>query len=153
MIAVIQRVTAASCVVDGETVGQCGKGLMLLLGVKAGDTEEDGRLLAAKIAKLRIFTDENGKMNLSVNDIGGSALVVSNFTLLANYAHGNRPDYLNAEKPERAKALYLDFASRLREQLVSHAVGEGVFGADMHLTIENDGPVTIVMDSEILKGN
>ncbi len=125
---------------------------MILLGVKAGDSEEDGRLLAAKIAKLRIFTDENGKMNLSVNDIGGGALVVSNFTLLANYAHGNRPDYLNAEKPERAKALYLGFASLLREALVSHAVGEGVFGADMHLTIENDGPVTIVMDSEILKG-
>ena len=106
-------------------------------------------LLAAKILKLRIFEDENEKMNLSVTDIGGQALVVSQFTLLANYAHGNRPDYLNSEKPARANELYEYFVSLMREGL-SH-VGTGIFGADMEVTIINDGPVTIVMDSDVLK--
>jgi D-tyrosyl-tRNA(Tyr) deacylase len=151
MIAVLQRVTSAFCVVEGELIGQCGEGLMILLGVKAGDDEADARLLAEKIAKLRIFEDENGKMNRSVNDISGSALVVSQFTLLANYSHGNRPDYLASEKPSRAKELYECFASLLGQLLISGKVQTGRFGADMKLEIHNDGPVTIVMDSAVLK--
>lgn len=151
MIAVLQRVTEAICRVDGEVIGRCGEGLMILLGVKAGDGEEDARLLAEKIAKLRIFGDENGKMNRSIVDIGGSALVVSQFTLLANYAHGNRPDYLASEKPERAKALYEHFTALLGARIVPGRVETGEFGADMKLEIHNDGPVTVVMDSEVLK--
>lgn len=149
MKAVLQRVKKSVVRVDGDTVGECGAGLMILLGVAAGDTEEDADLLAAKILKLRIFEDENGKMNKSVTDIEGEALVVSQFTLLANYKSGNRPDYLGAEKPERANALYEYFSGLLGETL-SH-VGKGVFGADMEVTIINDGPVTIVMDSSELK--
>ena len=151
MIAVLQRVTSAFCVVEGELIGQCGEGLMILLGVKAGDDEADARLLAEKIAKLRIFEDENGKMNRSVNDISGSALVVSQFTLLANYSHGNRPDYLASEKPGRAKELYEYFSALLAKLLLSGKVQTGRFGADMKLEIHNDGPVTIVMDSAVLK--
>ncbi len=149
MKAVLQRVKRSSVIVDGETVGQCANGLMILLGVAAGDSEEDARLLSAKILKMRIFSDENGRMNRSVTDIGGEALVVSQFTLLANYAHGNRPDYLGSEKPERANELYEYFVSLMREGL-SH-VDTGIFGADMEVNIVNDGPVTIVMDSEVLK--
>lgn len=151
MIIVIQRVSKAVCVVDGKVTGECGKGLMLLVGAKAGDTEEDARVLADKIAKLRIFSDENDKMNLSVNDVHGGALIVSQFTLLANYAHGNRPDYLGAEKPGRAEQLYEHFVSLMRERIASGEIGTGVFGADMKVEIHNDGPVTIVMDSEVLK--
>jgi D-tyrosyl-tRNA(Tyr) deacylase len=122
---------------------------MLLLGVKKGDAENDALLLAEKISKLRIFSDENGKMNKSVKDICGGALIVSNFTLCANYAHGNRPDYMNAENPARADELYEYFVSLMRERV--DKVGTGVFGADMQITMTADGPVTIVMDSEILK--
>ena len=145
MKAVLQRVKKSEVRVDGEIVGTCADGLMILLGVAVGDTEADADALAAKILKLRIFEDENGKMNKSISDIGGEALVVSQFTLLANYKSGNRPDYLASEKPERANMLYEYFSSLLRESL-SH-VGNGVFGADMEVTIINDGPVTIVMDS------
>ncbi len=151
MIAVIQRVTQASCHVDGVLTGRCDQGLMILLGVKAGDDETDALLLAEKIAKLRIFSDDMGKMNRSVNDVEGGALVVSQFTLLASYKKGNRPDYLASEKPERAKALYEHFTDLLRERLTSGRVENGVFGADMQLEIHNDGPVTIVMDSAILR--
>lgn len=150
MRVVIQRVKRASVTVDGECVGKVGAGLMLLLGVYSGDTEEQADKLAVKISKLRIFSDENGKLNLSVSDIGGGALVVSNFTLCANYRHGNRPDYLSAEKPERADGLYRYFAGKLRS-LIPGSVETGVFGADMEVEIINDGPVTIVMDSEELK--
>ncbi len=149
MTAVIQRVKCASVVSDGVPTGEIEAGLMLLLGVKKGDSENDALLLAEKISKLRIFSDENGKMNKSVNDIGGGALIVSNFTLAANYAHGNRPDYMEAEKPPRATELYEYFVSLMRER-VAH-VGTGVFGADMEITMKADGPVTIVMESEILK--
>ncbi|MBR3967292.1 MAG: D-tyrosyl-tRNA(Tyr) deacylase [Clostridia bacterium] len=148
MKAVLQRVKKSEVKVDGELVGSCEKGLMILLGVAVGDTEQDADALAAKILKLRIFEDENGKMNKSIMDIGGEALVVSQFTLLANYKSGNRPDYLASEKPERANMLYEYFSSLLRTSL-SH-VGNGVFGADMEVTIINDGPVTIVMDSSDL---
>lgn len=150
MIAVLQRVRAASVVADGEPAGRIDHGLFILLGVLEGDTERDALLLAEKIAKLRIFTDENDKMNLSVTDIGGEALVVSNFTLAANYAKGNRPDYLRAAHPTVAEPLYERFAALLAERV--GRVECGVFGADMQITMTADGPVTIVMDSLVLKG-
>ena len=149
MIAVLQRVRRAHVVADGAPAGKIGEGLLILLGVGVDDTEEDGALLAEKIGKLRIFEDEGGKMNLSVNDIGGGALVVSNFTLLANYAHGNRPDYLGAARPERAIPLYEDFVRRL--SLRVSPVETGVFGADMAIEMEAWGPVTVVMDSAVLR--
>ena len=149
MKAVLQRVTSASVDVDGVTVGQCGHGLMILLGVAEGDTWEDGDRLLQKIVKLRIFEDEAGKMNKSICDVGGEMLIISQFTLLANYRHGNRPDYISAAKPDVARQLYRQFADAA-ETYVSH-VGRGIFGADMKVTLTNDGPVTIVMDSDVLK--
>ena len=149
MKAVIQRVAGASVKVDGAIVGECGKGLMILLGVARGDTEEDARLLASKICNLRIFCDENDKMNLSVKSIEGEALVISQFTLMANYRHGNRPDFLESAPPDEANRLYEYFADLMSSEL-SH-VGRGVFGAHMEVALVNDGPVTIVMDSEVLK--
>ncbi len=149
MKAVLQRVKHASVEVEGETVGKCGEGLMILLGVAAGDTEEDARLLATKICNLRIFTDENDKMNLSVKNIDGEALVISQFTLMANYKHGNRPDYLESAPPAEAKRLYEYFASLMESEL--RHVGRGVFGAHMEVSLLNNGPVTICMDSEVLK--
>ena len=148
MIAVLQRVKRASVVVEGLTVGQCGQGLCVLLGVAKEDTEEDARALVKKLVELRIFCDENDKMNLSLSDIGGELLVVSNFTLLAAYRKGRRPDFFGAAAPDEANRLYEYFCS-LCEADVSH-VGRGIFGAEMELTIVNDGPVTIVMDSNVL---
>ena len=149
MKAVIQRVTGASVKVDGSVVGECGNGLMILLGVARGDTEEDARLLAGKICNLRIFCDENDKMNLSVKSIDGEALVISQFTLMANYRHGNRPDFLESAPPDEANRLYEYFADLMTAEL--RHVGRGVFGAHMEVALVNDGPVTIVMDSEVLK--
>ena len=149
MIAVIQRVGHANVKIDGEIHGQCGQGLLILLGVANGDSEEDARLLAAKISKLRIFCDENDKMNLSVKDIDGEVLIISNFTLLANYKKGNRPDYMNAAPPAEADRLYRFFVELMSAE-VKH-VGTGEFGADMKVSLLNDGPVTIVMDSQVLK--
>jgi len=151
MIAVVQRVTQGEVRVDGELIGSCGKGLVVLLGVAQGDTVEDADLMAEKMVKLRIFSDENGKMNLSVNDVHGDVLVVSQFTLLANYRHGNRPDYMNAAPPHEANALYEYFTKKVSEKLTSGKVGTGSFGADMALSLTNDGPVTIVMESDKLK--
>ena len=148
MKAVIQRVSQARVEVDGEVTGTCGRGLMILLGVAAGDTEDDMDRLLAKIVKLRIFEDENGKMNRSVQDVNGEMLVVSQFTLLANYRHGNRPDFLQAAPPREAERLYERFIEKA-SGMVSH-VGHGRFGADMQVSLVNDGPVTIVMDSDIL---
>lgn len=148
MRAVLQRVTSAQVISDGELTGKMDKGLAILLGVRKGDGEEDAVALATKISKLRIFSDENDKLNLSISDVNGSAIVVSNFTLCANYAHGNRPDYFDAELPERANELYEIFVSELKKYV--HNVGTGVFGAKMMYTINNDGPITIVMDSEVL---
>lgn len=150
MKAVVQRVKHACVKVDGVVTGECEQGLALLLGVAEGDTEEDAELLAAKIAKMRIFCDENDKMNLSLVDIGGSAVVVSQFTLLANYRKGNRPDYLSAAAPEEANRLYEYFIKKF-EEAIGKTVGRGVFGAHMEYTIINDGPVTIVMESDVLK--
>lgn len=148
MRAVIQRVSSSSVLADGVLTGKIGHGLTILLGVRKGDSEKDADALAVKIAKLRIFSDENDKLNLSVKDIGGSALVISNFTLYANYAHGNRPDYFESEAPERAKELYLYFVGQLKKEIP--VVETGVFGAHMDLDIQANGPITIVMDSEIL---
>ena len=149
MLAVIQRVNSARVVADGILSGEIGQGLYILLGVKRGDEAEDARLLAEKISKLRIFSDENGKMNLSVNDINGEALVVSNFTLNANYAHGNRPDYFNSAPPAEANELYELFKSELAKRV--RRCESGVFGADMQTDMSTDGPVTIVMDSNVLR--
>lgn len=146
MIAVLQRVSRASVRVDGETVGACNEGLCILLGVAKGDREQDAEIMASKIVGLRIFTDENGKMNRSLQDIGGEMLVVSNFTLLASYKKGKRPDYMAAAAPEEADRLYRYF-TELCQKEVRH-VACGVFGAHMELNIVNDGPVTIVMDSK-----
>ena len=151
MTCVIQRVNGAAVAVDGTTVGTCDKGLLLLLGVWQEDTEKDAELLANKIAKLRIFEDENGKMNRSVNDVQGNILAISNFTLCANYRHGNRPDYIRAEKPQRANELYEYFVAQLRT-MVEGGVQMGMFGADMKISSALDGPVTIVMDSKVLSG-
>ena len=148
MIAVLQRVEQASVIADGVPAGAIGQGLFILLGVLSGDGEEDARLLADKIARLRIFTDDNDKMNLSVNDVSGGALIVSNFTLAANYAKGNRPDYLNAAPPSVAEPLYEYFVALMRERVAE--VGTGRFGADMKISMTADGPVTIVMDSHLL---
>jgi len=148
MIAVLQRVARASVRVEGETVGACEEGLCVLLGVAKGDTEADADALTAKITGLRIFCDGDGKMNRSLVDIDGEMLVVSNFTLLASYKKGKRPDYMNAAAPDEADRLYRYFSDRCRESV--RRVECGVFGAHMELSILNDGPVTIVMDSREL---
>ena len=148
MIAVIQRINSATVYADGELSGSVGRGLYILLGVAKEDGESDVFALAEKISKLRIFTDENDKMNLSVKDISGEVLVVSNFTLNANYAHGNRPDFLNAAAPALAEELYERFLSEM--SLRVKKCESGRFGADMRTEMSTDGPVTIVMDSKIL---
>ncbi len=145
---VVQRVKRARVSVAGAAVGECGEGLMLLLGVANGDTREDADALAKKLLGLRIFTDEQDKMNLSIRDIGGEALVVSNFTLMANYKKGNRPDYMQAAKPAEANELYEYFVGLLSAEL--SYVGMGAFGEHMEIDMCADGPVTIVMDSEVL---
>lgn len=149
MIAVLQRAARAAVSVEGETVGAIDRGLLVLLGVSEGDTEKDAELLAAKVAKCRIFTDEADKMNLSVADIDGEVLVVSNFTLLANYRRGNRPDFMDAAAPARADELYRYFTELMRRE-VRH-VATGAFGEYMRIDLQADGPITIVMDSEVLK--
>ncbi len=148
MIAVLQRVNSATVYADGVLAGSIGRGLYILLGVEKDDGEDDAVLLAEKISKLRIFSDENGKMNLSVTDIDGEALVVSNFTLCANYSHGNRPDYFGAAAPEKANGLYGHFSTLLAEKIKN--VENGRFGADMRTEMSTDGPVTIVMRSDML---
>lgn len=150
MKAVIQRVTRASVTVDGAIVGAIDEGLLILLGVAEGDTERDAEVLADKIANLRIFSDENGRMNLSLLSIGGAALVVSQFTLCASCSHGRRPDFFSAAKPDIAEKLYLYFCERIKIAGV-HMVHRGVFGADMSVELLNDGPVTIILDSGELK--
>ena len=148
MRAVLQRVKRASVDVDGKTVGQCKEGLLILLGVRQGDTEKEAEALAKKICAHRIFTDENGKMNLSVKDIDGEALIISQFTLMANYKHGNRPDFLESAPPSEANRLYEYFKTLVAKEL-KH-VGSGIFGAHMEVSLINNGPVTIVMDSDVL---
>lgn len=149
MIAVLQRVKSARVIADGSLSGEISEGLYILLGVEAGDAEGESSLLAEKISKLRIFSDEKGKMNLSVKDIDGEVLVVSNFTLNANYRHGNRPDYLNSADPALASELYLHFVKEMRARV--KRCETGVFGADMQTEMITDGPVTIVINSAILQ--
>lgn len=149
MRAVIQRVKHASVTIDGEIHGKIDTGFLVLLGVAHEDDEKDAELLAAKISKLRIFEDENEKMNLALGDVGGGLLVISNFTLYADYHHGNRPNFLLSAPPEHANKLYEYFVQKAKELIP--VVETGIFGADMKVELLNDGPVTIVMDSEVLK--
>ncbi len=144
---VIQRVTSASVTIDNEIVGSISKGLMVLLGITPDDTREDADWLVGKISRLRIFDDENGVMNLSIPDVSGEVLVVSQFTLMASYRKGNRPSYIHAAPPATAIPLYEYFVQEL-EQLLNRPVATGRFGADMQVSLTNDGPVTIVMDSK-----
>lgn len=148
MKAVVQRVNSSSVVVDGETIGKIEKGFNVLLGVFPDDTKKDAEILASKIAKLRIFEDEDEKMNLSVLDIDGEILVVSQFTLCADIKKGNRPSFTTAAQPVYANELYEYFMEQLKLNGV-RKVEHGSFGADMRVEISNDGPVTIIMDTEI----
>lgn len=148
MIAVLQRVNRARVIADGTLSGEIDKGLYILLGVEKEDSEADSVALAEKISKLRIFTDENDKMNLSCLDIGGEVLAVSNFTLNANYAHGNRPDYLNSASPAVANELYAHFVNEIKKRFGKCETG--VFGAHMQTEMVTDGPVTIIMSSDVL---
>jgi len=147
MIAVIQRVNSSYVEVDGKVVGSIKRGVNILLGVEKGDTEEDINKLIKKIPYLRIFEDDKGKMNLSLIDINGEALVISQFTLLASIKKGRRPSFDRAEEPERAKELYLKFVEELSKHI---HVETGVFAAEMKVFIENDGPVTIIANSKEL---
>jgi D-tyrosyl-tRNA(Tyr) deacylase len=146
MRAVVQRVTEAEVTIGGGVAGRIGRGLLVLLGVEAGDSAADADWLAAKIASMRIFADDDGKMNRSVQEVGGEALVVSQFTLHASTKKGNRPSFIRAARPEEAVPLYGYFLDTL-EPLVGRAVARGVFAADMQVRLVNDGPVTIVIDS------
>lgn len=145
MRVLLQRVTEASVTVDGAVVGEIGPGLLALVCAMPDDTEAQVDALAAKVAKLRIFTDDAGKMNRSVSDIEGSVLVVSQFTLAADTSRGNRPGFSGAAKPDRAKALYERFGAALAD--LGLPVAFGRFGADMKVALLNDGPVTIWMDA------
>lgn len=144
MRALVQRVTEASVTVDGDVIGQTGPGLLILICAMQGDDEAKADVMAAKIAKLRIFQDPAGKMNISLKDIGGSALVVSQFTLAADTQSGNRPGFSAAAPPEEGRALYEHFTDALRAQGVTCQTGR--FGASMQVALINDGPVTIWLD-------
>ncbi len=146
MRAVIQRVSQASVEVGGQIVGEIGAGLLVLLGVGQGDTAEEARMLAEKTAALRIFSDDEGRFNRSLLDVGGGALVVSQFTLYADTRRGRRPSFTDAAPPELAAPLVEDFAAALRA--LGLTVATGVFGASMRVALVNEGPVTIILDSE-----
>lgn len=146
MRAVVQRVTNADVKIDGRVNGKIDDGLLVLLGVGNGDTEEDMKYIADKIIKLRIFSDENDKMNLSLEDVGGSMLVISQFTLYGDCSHGRRPYFGNAMEPVSANEMYEKFVAYIREQGIHTETGE--FGADMKVSLTNDGPVTIILGSK-----
>ncbi|MGN0824383.1 MAG: D-aminoacyl-tRNA deacylase [Candidatus Coproplasma sp.] len=145
MKAVVQRVRQTKLSVDGKLISQIDGGLAVFLGVKCGDCEKQAEWIAKKIANLRIFEDENGKMNLSVQDVKGEVLLVSQFTLYGDASHGNRPSFTQAEEPHRANELYEYCADNLRSMGVP--VKQGVFGADMKIEQYNDGPVTIILEN------
>lgn len=146
MKAVIQRVLSSDVKINGKTAGKIGKGFMILLGVMQGDTKADADKLVKKIPNLRIFEDENGKMNLSCLEVGGEMLVVSQFTLCADCSHGRRPSFIKSAPPEQANLLYEYFVEELKKAGVCK-VETGEFGADMKVSLINDGPVTIILDS------
>jgi D-tyrosyl-tRNA(Tyr) deacylase len=148
MKAVVQRVNRSSVLIDGKVYSEIGKGILILLGVRNDDTEEDAKYLANKCANLRIFDDENRRMNFSVKDINGEALVVSQFTLYGDTRYGNRPDFTQASKPEQAEALYNKFVDYLKQTLGEDKVKTGVFRAMMVVEIINDGPVTLIVESK-----
>ena len=148
MRAVIQRVKSAQVCVDGRVTGKIGKGLLVLLGVRKGDGEGDLSFLTSKIPELRIFEDASGKFNLSLREIGGEMLVVSQFTLYGDYRKGRRPSFTDAEDPTQAKNLYEQFVSKLKEQGIPVQTGE--FQAKMEVHLINDGPVTLLLDSKNL---
>ncbi|WP_426480852.1 D-aminoacyl-tRNA deacylase [Chryseobacterium sp. R2ACT005] len=146
---VIQRVSEASVKVDGKIVGEIGKGLMLLVGVDENDEKTDADWLVQKVLNLRIFGDEEGKLNLSVKDISGEILCISQFTLITDYKKGNRPSFIKAAKPDKAIPLFDYFKEEIAQSGLK--TESGIFGADMKVSLVNDGPVTIVMDS-VTKG-
>lgn len=152
MKALIQRVTTARVNVEGSTVGEIGKGLLVLLGVVEGDTQSQADVLAAKTSNLRIFEDENEKMNLSVKDVDGEILAVSQFTLCADCKKGNRPSFVSSAKPDEARELYEYYMKQLSANGVKN-VKHGIFGADMKVELINDGPVTILLDTDIWNKN
>ena len=152
MKAVIQRVSNASVSVDGKVVGSCNKGYMILFGAADGDTLEDIDILARKTVNLRVFCDEDDKMNKSVLDVGGEILVISQFTLCADVKKGNRPSFINAMQPDLASKYYDIYCEKLKELGVNR-VEKGIFGADMQVSLVNDGPVTILFDTEIWRKN
>ena len=147
MKAVIQRVTEASVTIENEIVAQINQGLLILIGIEEADNQEDINWLTSKIANLRIFADENEVMNLSVKDINGDIIVVSQFTLHAATKKGNRPSYIKAAKPEIAIPLYKNFVSQMENE-VGKKIHTGQFGADMKVALVNDGPVTIIIDTK-----
>lgn len=147
MKAVIQRVSSASVTVGGKTISHIGNGLMVLLGVGKGDTEEDCSYIVKKLPHLRIFPDNDGVMNLDLLTVEGEILLVSQFTLLAQTKKGNRPTYIDAEEPTRARDLYEKIASEL-ESILGKPVQRGIFGADMQVSLTNEGPTTILIDSK-----
>ncbi len=146
---IIQRVTSASVKIENEVVGAINKGYLVLLGVGKEDTEETADFYVEKMLKLRIFADGDGKTNLSLSDVGGELLVVSQFTLYADCSHGNRPSFLNAGGPEKAKHLYEYFAEKCRKKV--EKVETGSFGADMEVSLVNDGPFTVILGEELWK--
>ena len=148
MRAVIQRVSSASVTIDGTTVGSIGAGLVILLGIKSGDTASDVRSMAEKCASLRIFDDGEGKMNLSVNDVNGSVLVISQFTLYGETRKGNRPSFVEAAPPEVAEPLYDLFVQTIRGLITGGTVATGQFRAMMDVHLTNSGPVTIITESK-----
>lgn len=150
MKAILQRVSNARVDIENKTVGEIEKGFLILLGVENGDEQRDAEVLAAKLSGLRIFTDENDKMNLSLADVGGGVLVISNFTLCADCSHGRRPSFISAARPETAEPLYEYFCKKMTDNGISR-VEKGVFGADMQVSLTNDGPVTIEINSKDLK--
>ena len=152
MKAVIQRVESAAVRVEGKTVGSCGKGYMILFGAALGDTEAETELLAKKTANLRVFCDENGKMNKSILDIDGEVLAVSQFTLCADVKKGNRPSFIGALEPKSAERLYDLYCEKLKELGVKR-VEKGIFGADMKVELINDGPVTILFETDTWRKN
>ncbi len=151
MRAILTRVSSASVAIDGETVGAIGKGFLILLGVGPNDTERECRVLAEKALGLRIFEDENGKMNLGLEAVGGEVLVVSQFTLYGNCRKGRRPSFTEAADPVLGKALYEKFLSVCEE--LGYPPQHGVFGADMKVASVNDGPVTLILDTDQLEGS